>query len=281
MLIALTHDIDRTSKSYQYITKSISHIVKGNISGVFNQIKSLSNKRSYWTFKHFIDIEEKYNVRSTVFFLNETIKLNILKPDSFKLALGRYKIKDPEITDIIRWLDKNGWEIGVHGSFNSFNDANMLASEKKALENIVKHPIIGIRQHYLNLNGNTWRFQKEVGFKYDSSWGYTDNIGFKGNKVHPFFPLADDFTVIPLVIMDTCFMAKPNRWEVYEELLDQCKQNEAVMVINFHQHVFNKFDFPGFEDAYIELIERALKRDARFLTLYQIYDLYNSKNSSW
>jgi peptidoglycan/xylan/chitin deacetylase (PgdA/CDA1 family) len=269
--VCLSHDIDRTQKTYQYFTKSLFSLLKFNFKGVKNQILSLKEKDPYWTFKDFIDIEEGFKVRSTVFFLNETIKLNIFNPLSYKLALGRYRIKDERIIDIIKWLDKNGWEIGVHGSYNSYKSKELLLKEKNALENIVKHPVIGIRQHYLNLNKNTWQYQKEVGFKYDSSWGSNYTVGFKDEKFVPFHPFNDHFTVIPLVIMDTCFMETKDRWKEFDRIIEICETKGAVLVINFHQHIFNKYDFPEFKEAYIELITKLKGKEAQFLTLTEMY----------
>jgi peptidoglycan/xylan/chitin deacetylase (PgdA/CDA1 family) len=268
--VALSHDIDRVDKSYQYITKSLAHLLKLNVKGLNGQIKSIGKKKPYWTFDRFIEIEERYNVRSTVFFLNESIGIEPFSIKSYKLSMGRYGIEEPRIVDMIKFLDENGWEIGVHGSYNSFKDKELLMKEKHVLEKIVGHPIRGIRQHYLNVDSNTWKIQEEAGFKYDSSWGYTNGVGFLENKFEPFSPFDSSFKVIPLVLMDTCFMSLPEKWVVYEKLLDNCESNNAVMVINFHQHVFNKYDFPGYEEAYIELIERAKRRNAVFLTLSEI-----------
>jgi len=269
--VCLSHDIDRTQKTHQYITKSISSILKGNFKGIKNQLLSLIERDQYWTFNDFIEIEQSYNIRSTVFFLNETIKLNVLKPGSYKLALGRYRITDKKIVDIIKWLDGNGWEIGVHGSYNSYRDKELLATEKNVLENILGHPIIGIRQHYLKLNDNTWKYQKELGLQYDSSWGYTDSIGYKDEKFLPFHPFNDEFTVFPLVIMDTCFMETKNKWIEFEKNLKICEAKGAVLVINFHQHVFNKYDFPGFKEAYIDIIQKLKNMNANFLTIAEAY----------
>lgn len=270
--VCLSHDIDRTQKTYQYVTKSILSILKGNIKGLKNQLISLKESNQYWTFNDFIKIEESFDVRSTVFFLNETIRLNVLKPSSYKLALGRYNINDERIIEIIKWLDNNGWEIGVHGSYNSYKDQALLLKEKNTLESIVGHQIIGVRQHYLNLNENTWVYQRESGFKYDSSLGYTNAVGFKEAKYVPFHPFNDNFIVIPLVIMDTCFMGTKDNWNELEKIITICETKGAVLVVNFHQHVFNKYDFPGFKEAYIELIKILKSREAEFLTLAEMYE---------
>ena len=65
-------------------------------------------------------IEEKLNVRSTFFFLNESKKFNILRPKTYELTLGNYNIHDKKIINAIKLLDAGGWEIGVHGSYDSY-----------------------------------------------------------------------------------------------------------------------------------------------------------------
>ena len=270
--VCLSHDIDRTRKTYQFFTKSFSAILKGRLNVIKNQVLSLSERKPYWKFQDFIEIEQSYNIRSTVFFLNESIKIKPLKISSYKLALGRYNILDEKIVDKIKWLDKNGWEVGVHGSYNSFNNPALLLKEKQMLEKIVGHPIIGIRQHYLNLNENTWKYQKEVGFKYDSSWGDTNLIGYKDHRYLPFHPFNDNFIVIPIVIMDTVFFSTKNKWKEFEKLIEICESEGAIMVINFHQHVFNKYDYPGFKDVYIELINKLKSKNAVFYTLSELYE---------
>jgi len=179
---------------------------------------------------------------------------------------------------MIKELDSKGWEIGVHGSYNSFNDYQLLADEKKTLESIVNHEIPGIRQHYLNLNDNTWDLQRKAGFHYDSTLGFLEDIGFKDNKVKPFHPFDDDFLVIPLLIMDECFNNKKDRWTEFTRIADTCEQHDGVLVINYHQHTFNNNEFPGYKESYIQLIEKCKERKAQFFTLSQITKMYLDKN---
>jgi peptidoglycan/xylan/chitin deacetylase (PgdA/CDA1 family) len=278
--VILSHDIDRTKKTYQFLTKPLKAIINGDIKLFFSLLSTQFKTGNYWLFDDIIKIETSHNVKSTFFFLNESIKFNILKPGSFYLSLGRYDILRNDIANLIKRLDQEGWEIGMHGSYNSYKDLNLLKHEKKILENIIDHPIYVIRQHYLNLDDQTWKLQELAGFKYDSSFGSTTHIGFVDRRYRPFHPNQSEFIVFPQVIMDTCFMSDNHRWAKLEEIIDICYKENAVLVVNFHNHVFNEKEFPGFRSAYIRIIERCLDRDGKFITFNESAKYYHSTDTS-
>lgn len=278
--IALTHDIDRTKKTYQFFTKPLIALKKGNVNHFFKTMSTFFKTKNYWNFEDIAKIEAGYKVRSTFFFLNESIRFDPWKLKTFQLAHGRYNILNKEIIETIRWLDQNDWEIGVHGSFNSYADKALLENEKIVLEEIVGHEIIGIRQHYLNLDNNTWKIQHEIGFKYDSSFGFTRDIGFKAQKYSPFHPLQNEFVVIPQVIMDTPYMNKSDRKNQLMDLMGISQEKGAVLVVNFHNDKFNIDDYPGYREAYIEIIEAGLKMGAVFKTLGQFYHDFSTCEKS-
>jgi len=269
--VGLSHDVDRISKTYQYLTYPIKSLLKHDAKEFFYHVGSIFKKNPYWCFPEIIRIEREYDVKSTFFFLNETIPFHLFNISNWKLSLGRYKVYDKKVMDIIKYLDQNGWEIGLHGSYNSFNDNKLLMSEKDLLESIIKHSVIGIRQHYLNLNNSTWRIQKELGFKYDTSFGFSNNIGYKDNIFKPFHPFSDNFTVFPMVIMDESFMNTADRIKKLLYLLDITEKNNSILVINWHQRSFNENEFPEYKKAYCDIIEECKKRNAIFKTLKDYY----------
>ena len=140
------------------------------------------------------------------------------------------------------------------------------------MQNIVGHKIIGTRQHYLNRNEITWKIHRKLGFKYDSTWGLTKGIGLKDKKIRPFRPFSNNFLEIPLMIMDTPFMETENKWEKYERLVNQLDQEDGILVLNWHQRVFNEKEFPGYQEAYINIIKECKKRNAKFATLSEFYN---------
>jgi peptidoglycan/xylan/chitin deacetylase (PgdA/CDA1 family) len=272
-MLCLTHDVDRVSKTWQYVTHSLVEMRNGNFRGALHHILSVFQKNPYWNFDTIIKIENKHSVKSTFFFLNESVKVSITKPKTFELSLGRYDFNDSKVSEIIRWLDKNGWEIGLHGSYSSYRDLELLKKEKEQLENVVGHEIIGIRQHYLHLNKNTWNLQAMAGFKYDISYGFTRDVGFKNNRYFPFRPLKNnkEFIAMPLTIMDYCLMNKKDVEKEYMRIIDLAERKRAVLVVNWHQCIFNEKEFPGYSKTYERIIEECKKRGAKIVKAGDLY----------
>ncbi len=264
--LCLTHDVDRPFKTYQGLYYGLKELDLYHIKSIF------SKDRPYWQFDKIMELEEELGVKSSFYFLNEqnlfkdkSLK-ELFKPNNWKLYTGRYDIDNPEIKKVIRKLDENGWEVGLHGSYDSYFNVDLLRQEKKNLEDILGHEVIGIRQHYLNLKKpDTWEIQKEVGFKYDSSLGSNEKYGFHyGDEVK--FPLDDDFAVFPLTIMDSALMdgtaSLEEALDDCERLLKQAKKRNAIMTILWHPRMFNEREFPGYTKIYRKIIERAQKMDA-------------------
>lgn len=274
MNVCLTHDIDRIDKTYQYFTKPLRALKVRDFDLFFKRLFSfLYVRKPYWGFNYIIEIENQFHVKSTLFFLNESVPFSLFQPSNWKLSMGRYTFQDKRIIDIIKYLDHNGWEIGLHGSYWSYKNHELLKIEKEGLEYILGHPVSGIRQHYLNWEEHTWEIHEKLGFEYDSSWGYRKNIGFKDNKIVPFFPVPGSlFCEIPLVIMDYPFVLIKNKWSRFENICDECESKNAFLVINYHNANLDPLDHPGVMDDYIEIIERLKKRGARFLTMKQAYE---------
>lgn len=269
--VALSHDVDRIRKSHQYFTRTGRALASMDFRGALGQMKDIFNKNQYWGFDEVIKIESDFGVKSTFFFLNESLSTNLFKPKSWKLSLGRYSIHEDKVVEIIKWLDQNGWEIGVHGSYLSYKDPDLLISEKKTLEKIVGHEVIGIRQHYINMNDFTWQYQSNAGFKYDSTWGLGEEIGYRDNRVKPFSPLNNSFKVIPFAVMDSCFAAEPNKWEKLQRVIEQTIENDSILVINWHTNNFSELDFPEYKNNYIRIIEKCIENGAKFYTLGEYY----------
>ncbi|MGQ9663794.1 MAG: polysaccharide deacetylase family protein [bacterium] len=212
-------------------------------------------------------IEEKYGVKSTFFFLQETKKVNPLNLELLKATSGKYKFSEERISSSIKLLLKNGWEIALHGSYDSYKDKSLLTTEKKLLEEITGEKIVGIRQHCLNIEiPKTWQLQKEIGFEYDSTYGSNEDVGFYNSKKFPFAPFHDAFLVLPITIMDTALFSKYRKieeaWFKCKNVLLQARQTKCLVTVLWHQRVFNEKEFPGWKRIYEDIIAYSLENNA-------------------
>jgi hypothetical protein len=113
------------------------------------------------------------------------------------------------VSKMMKRMVAGGWEVGVHGSYYSFNDAGRLAAERKTVEDACENKVTGIRQHYLHLQiPETWQAQYAGSFEYDTTLGYNEELGHRAGIAFPFtlYDLKQDQELplieIPLTIQD-------------------------------------------------------------------------------
>lgn len=265
--LCLTHDVDRPYKSWpQALYYAVTDRHPSHLLSMY------PDKNPYWQFETIMSIEEALGVRSAFYFLNEPDLLrekpllSWFRTENWIQQFGRYDITDDAIVEVIRRLDAEGWEIGLHGSYQSYTDQFRLAYEKAVLESLLDGPIIGGRQHYLNLDrSQTWRYHATLGLRYDASLGSSTTYGFtNGYEVKR--PFDDSFVVFPLTIME---VALPDPETQRDEAIDACDrllteaaENGAVMTILWHLRYFNERDFPGYTRLYRYIVERAREMNA-------------------
>lgn len=270
--VCLTHDIDRLYKTYQYITHDVKKMKLGKLKGL------ASNPNPYWMIPDLLNIESKYGVKSSFFFLQETMKPTPTKPRTWMLSMGRYQFKDPKVAALIREVDEGGWDVGLHGSYNSYLDYDLLAWEKDQLEQVLGHKIVGIRQHYLNNKiPVTWQIQKKAGFVYDATYGKLDGSGFIDEHDRPFIDKETGMFVIPLAMME-CYLFEQagynpdEAWKICLQHIDEAEKKGSVLTVLWHQRMFNENEFHGYRKVYEQLIAECKSRGAEFLTCQQLYD---------
>jgi peptidoglycan/xylan/chitin deacetylase (PgdA/CDA1 family) len=284
--VCLTHDVDRVQKTYQYLSHFIKYLKKGDFHCAVNQIISLSKKvrgnEPYWNFERILEMERSMDVTSTFFFLNEKRKLCLFSPKEWKLYWGVYDITAPKIVETIKRLDAEGWEIGIHGSYNSYKDVELLEREKKALENLLGKSVSGISQHYRNLAiPETWEYHEKLGLAYDSSIGFVTDIGFMYGTCHPFHPYnpAEGRTLslweLPITIMDNACAYKD--LEDILEVINIVERYGGLLLLRWHQSVFNEREFPQRSEIYKRIIEVCKERNAWITNAYEIANYLTSR----
>jgi len=276
--VCLTHDVDRIKKTFQYVTHTIRNLKKGEISLALSQLSSLVRRENpYWNFDRIIEMERRQGVKSTFFFLNEQRKACLLSPGEWKLYWGRFDIKNKRIVEVIKKLDAEGWEISVHGSYNSYRNLEMMGEEKETLEEILGKRVHGISQHYCNLEiPSTWEYQEKLGFSYDASIGFVTDIGFRWGTCHPFRPFNPEngsilsLWELPIIIMDNaCAYIS---WHDIMEIINTVERYNGLLLLRWHQAVFNEREFPGRSKIYERIIKECKERNAWITNAHDIVE---------
>jgi peptidoglycan/xylan/chitin deacetylase (PgdA/CDA1 family) len=259
--LCLSHDVDRPFKTYQWLHEAVTRRDSDALR------RFVAGENPYWQFDTIRRIEADLGVRSS-FYVLQTPRLRagpasrLTDPQRLLDAAARYEASDPDVAPLLGSLARDGWEVGLHGSYESAVDPDRLATEKRRLEAVLDRPVVGGRQHHLRLDGTaTWRAQRDAGLRYDASLGSSREVGFRyGDR--PVRPFGDDFLVFPLTLMEVALPDDPEeRWAACEAMLEEAAERGAVTTALWHPRYFSD-DFPGYRDCYRRLIERALELGA-------------------
>lgn len=288
--VLLTHDIDEIKKTYQYFTRSIIHLKRGEIRRALDHIKSffydkITGNNPYWTFEKMMELEEELGVRSTSYFLQEDGRINPIKPGTIALYARKYKFNNPQVKAIMKTMAAGGWEIGLHGSYYSYLSEEKLRQEKTDLENALGMPIAGTRQHHLNLKiPDTWEHHEKIGLEYDTSLGFKKYVGFRWGTCFPFKPLnaktGKEMNIIelPLTIMDaTLFDNKEKAWKEISEVIESVEGFGGLLVVLFHHSTFNEREYPGWTETYKKIISTCKEKNAWIATGKEITQWWKTR----
>jgi peptidoglycan/xylan/chitin deacetylase (PgdA/CDA1 family) len=238
--VCLTHDIDCLYISKDCIFDVLKNL--GNQKGARRNLAMrmpfyLINQKSnpIWNFNMIIDLENEYNAKSTFFFL------------AAEKDLGRdtnYRVED--LHDEMRDILSEGWSVGLHCGYHSYDKLEEITKEKLRLEKVLGGKVAGCRNHYLRFKvPDTWELLSRAGFKYDATFGYADFAGFRNGMCHPFRPFnlktekLIDIWEIPLIAMDgTLFdymsLDEGGAWQITRQLIDAVEKLGGVMTILWH-----------------------------------------------
>lgn len=289
--VCLTHDVDEVKKTYQWVTHPLRCIVKKDFSGIKNQLKALSIKvrghEPYWTFDDIIQNERMHSVHSTYFFLKESGNKSLFKPNTWHLYGRNHSFRNSHVIKLMTDLAESGHEIGVHGSTCSYNDPLLLKNEKDEIENLLKQNVIGIRQHRLNMDiPQTWEYQSQTGFLYDTSLGYKaiDGAGFRWGTCFPFHPVGSSDIMslleIPLSLMDVSLPKGNEGWNICDLVINEVEERGGVLTLLWHPPAFNDLEYPDLGSWYWKIIKECKEKDAWVMTGREIYFWWLNREST-
>ena len=124
-----------------------------------------------------------------------------------------FRGKTRRIADVMRTLRDEGFDVGLHGSYESGRAPGVLQRERARLEDDLGTAVTTTRQHFLHWDVRwTPQLQEAAGLRADSSLGYNRSVGFRAGTSLPFrqFDLAServlDLVQVPLVVQDAALL---------------------------------------------------------------------------
>jgi len=253
-ILEFSHDLDYITKTIQLRLKQTAFNTFNSIrllgqNGFFNQItntlKFFFSNPNYWTFDYWKSIEERFEKKSTFYIYSKvkksSIKLWLLDP-SYDVS------NNLQLQTKLKELLKDGFKIGLHGSFNSANDFNLLKKEKEKLENALNVLVNSTRQHWLRYREEETPYIHSRLFDFDSTHGFNDIFGFRAGCASVYKPFnhlqqnAFNHFEIPQFLMDSNFydygkLEMKLSYESIFSILDNLSNYKSVYIsISWHPH---------------------------------------------
>lgn len=259
----LTHDIDELSmwKSWKQVFRiAIGDIVKRHSLTLAMErfaeyflIKKGNIKDPFDTFDWLMDNSDSLGIQSRFYFMSG----GVTQFDN------RYTLNDPKASELIKKIQDRGHIIGIHPSYNAYNNSTQFKKEKELLEKVCGCKITEGREHYLRFEvPTTWQIWEDNGMITDSTCGYADREGFRCGT-------GDEFSVFniltrkklklkerPLVFMDgrdyNCGgFVRETQFE--HNLVTYINNQNTSVTVLFHNDIFKRN--ARYKDEYINTIK--------------------------
>lgn len=272
----VSHDVDSASR---YCLKSIKEIaflvgsdllIRRDFRNAFygslawalskDEIHYLDSSNTYdWL----MDLSESCGIKSAFYFMSGTT-------DSTMDA--DYRIDHPAIRKLLRHVYERGHEIGLHPSYNTYNDEEALIREADHLREICRKENIyqehwGGRMHFLRWDQpSTLVAWDNAKLTYDSTLGYADQPGFRCGTCFE-YPAFDPvlhkllkLRIRPLVVMEGTVIGlrylglglSDAAFEKIKNIKRSCKAVNGIFSLLWHNNLL-------FSPEYRDLYEKVLK----------------------
>ena len=275
--VALTHDVDVpwkwTRKGLKgAAARAKSDLAQRRVGSGLRELRGLAGAPvhkvtgtdPYWSFDRILEDERRCGASSTFFLLADHAH------EFDGAAVESYERLRPRLVQTLQDADA---EVGLHGSYSAADDPARIAREKERLERL-SGPLRGQRYHYLRVDPHrNLRTLEAAGFRYDSSLGFGDAVGFRAGIAHPFRPwdfereAPLDLIEVPLAAMDVTLSAErylnlsvDQAERRLTSLLDWAAQHGGGFAVLWHSEQYDSALLPGWDRLYRRLLEGVRSR---------------------
>ncbi|HUZ15786.1 MAG TPA: polysaccharide deacetylase family protein [Gaiellaceae bacterium] len=268
--VALTHDVD---VPWRWTPIGIRGAAARARHGAWREAGALARVPLHrlrgtdpnWRFKEIAAEERAHGATGSTFYVMEGHghRADGAAPESYDRLRPR----------LVEELLESGSEVGLHGSYLAADDTVKLAAEKARLEGLAGE-VAGHRYHYLRVDPHRNLIPLGgLGFRYDTTLGFPDAVGFRAGIAHPFRPWdfareePASIVEVPLAAMDATLAearyqglsaaaAKPQ----LIALLDWAAEHGGGFSILWHPDRFDAPSARGWDRLYFDLLDEVRQR---------------------
>ena len=179
---------------------------------------------------------------------------------------NRYQTSDKKVIQLVNKIKDRNHFIGIHPTYNAYNNFEQLKKELNELENSFNTNISFGREHYLRFEiPTTWQIWDDNNFLWDSTCGFADKEGFRCGVCYEY----SVFNILtrkkltirekPLIVMEgslktQCGMNPILMKERILELVKKTKKYNGEFVFLWHNSSFNVKEWKDYQSIYNEVL---------------------------
>ena len=264
--LTITHDIDvlRKFPSTQTSIRSILGDLKRNKS-----LKSLSKIYSLYKDTQAGIIKDPYDTFDELFVNSKHRKIVYFMAGGTSDNDNKYEINTELFKSISDLAKSRNYQIGLHPSYNSYDDYVMITEERNKLQEVIGSKVRTSRQHFLRFAfDETITALSDSGIYEDSTLGYQHRIGYRCGTAFTYllYDLRRDrnsrVSETPMIIMDGALLDECNH-DIHRanyllsEFINNYSQN-SHLTINFHNTIFDpsRYNTESMWKMYHSIIEK-------------------------
>lgn len=258
-----TIDIDQVwayaHKGFRNVAGGIKDLIKGDLFSFKRRLSSFNNYKNdpFNTYELIESLHKKHQIKPNYFVLFASKTSTYDKNHDISETNFQIKIK--------AFAEKNA--VGIHPSFRSNEEPNVLSSEIKNLNNLLKTKITTSRQHFIKLElPTTYRNLILNGIKEDYSMGYPEENGYRAGTGHNFYwydlinECVTDLYIHPFQLMDVTLKnykklsASQAKTEI-NRLIKYAKEIDTPLCVIWHNSSLDEGSiWRGWTDVYESIL---------------------------
>lgn len=176
--ITLTHDVDEPF-AHRSLKSLLGGIMRGETKTAWHNFTHALEQNSYYTFPWIVSQEAKLPFADKIYFMRMP-----LQPCQQDKPYVSYQSKD--MRALVALLKKNKVQIGLHASYFSGENPQIIGQEKMELETAIQQSITTNRYHFLRTClADDMSYLADAGIKDDYTLAFADQVGFRLGTCRP------------------------------------------------------------------------------------------------